>query len=206
MARINIDSHVSELPADPARNLGEVLNDVILGLPANRIVTGIALNGKYISRAEKDLFANQNIQEFEELSIRTTDKAIWSANGIDMALSCIESVEKSLIVVAELYRDNNIAEANHFFAHCIEGLERFTEILMLTRSALRPDFSQVRVDQLSLSEVEEHLSLILKNILQCQERNDYPGIADRVEYELIPNLCHWTAGLKQLKNVYTSNA
>lgn len=206
MTRINIDNNVSEIPLSEDRILGDVIDEVMVHLPENRVLTGISIDGKHISSADKVSYFQEPLGQTQELTIRTTDKAIWTSNGLDMALSCLQSTQRSLIVVAELYRDGNVAEGNHFFAHCVEGLERYTETMILTRTALKLDFTRISYEERSLSQMEEQLSEILKGILKFQQINDYVGIADRIEYELIPALGHWVAALNHLRRVYCSNA
>jgi hypothetical protein len=131
---------------------------------------------------------------------------MWAANGIDIALSCVERIQKSLIRAAELFRDQDKSEANHFFVHCIEGMERFIETLMITRCALKLDFNRISIDGITLAQIQDELSKILKTILECQEKEDFVGVADRVEYELITNLYAWARALRQLRLSQMSNA
>jgi hypothetical protein len=134
------------------------------------------------------------------------DPEIWAANGIDMALSCIERVQRTLVRTAQWFHEEQTASANRLFAQCMEGLERFTETMLITRSVLKLGGDTVAVDGYTLTKIETQMENILRSILSCQEKNDTDGIADRIEYALIPNLSLWGQALRQLKRSQTSNA
>ena len=132
--------------------------------------------------------------------------ALFAANGFDMALSTIERMQLSLLRAAELFREEKTADANRYFSHCQEGLERFQETVTLTRAVLKLDFTKIGVENRTLSQVDKEFSQILKSILVCQEASDWQGIADCVEYELITNLSSWTNALRLLRLSQHSNA
>lgn len=205
MPRISIDNKVSDVGSDSLRKLGEVLQDAIASLPPNRIVTKILLDGRPIPASVQANVLEASFGNEQALEITTVDKEIWSVNGIDIALSCLEKVQRSLIRVAEMFTENH-PDANQYFVHCVEGLERFYESAMITRVALRLDFSQVLVDGITLSQIEREFSEVLKTIITYQEQRDIVGLADKIEYELLTNLSAWTKTLKQLRLSQLSNA
>jgi len=205
MTRISVDDQISEL-SEPNRKTGEILHNVLSNLPANRIVTRILLDGKQLAQIPQDALTTEGGGGIKELEIRTVDREIWSINGFDIAISSLERVQKSLIRVAELFREENKSQANQFFVHCVDGLERFFEALMITRCARGLDFNLVSYEGRKLSQIEHEFAGILKTIIDSQERRDFIDIADRVEYELIPNLSTWMKALNQLRLSLISNA
>jgi hypothetical protein len=205
MTRISIDDQISNLALSPSKKLGELLNQVLSTLPPNRIVTQILFDGRPMSQPNNPS-AIDEMSDVEELSIRTVDREMWSVNGLDIALSGLERVQRSLIKAAELFREGKKGEANRFFVHCVDGLERFIEAVTITRVAMKLDFTQVTVDDMKLSRLEQEFSEILKHIILSQEVEDYIGIADKVEYELLPNLCGWAKAIRQLRTSHFSNA
>lgn len=141
-----------------------------------------------------------------EVEIQSADREVWAATGLDRALTCVENVKRSLILSAELLREEKTAEGNRFFVHCVEGLERFFEIMVLTRAALKLDFAKIQVEGISLQRVEGEFTSVLRSILEFQEKRDYISVADKVEYELLTNLCLWSSALRALRNSRHSNA
>lgn len=204
--RVSVDDQVAELPMESNGNLSDVMKNVAANLPANRLITGILLDGQSPHQNPQTGALSYPAGDVKDVQIRTVDKEMWAANGIDISLSCVERIQKSLIRAAELFRERDKSEANHFFVHCIEGMERFIETLMITRCALRLDFNRISIDGITLAQIQDELSKILKTILECQEKEDFIALADKVEYELITNLYAWARALRQLRLSQMSNA
>lgn len=134
-----------------------------------------------------------------QLPILSVNEEVWAANGLDIALSCIERVQKSLIRAAEYFREVDSTEGNRYLLHCIEGMERFFEAITITREVLKLDFDGISIDGFPLSRVEREFSEILNAILHCQETRDISGLADKIEYELLTNICSWIKALRNLR-------
>ena len=67
------------------------------------------------------------------------DRKIWAENGLDIALSCIEKVQRSLVRSSELFREEGrTADANR----CIKSRQRHTHIGRMRCDALiaRPQY------------------------------------------------------------------
>ncbi len=207
MTRVSVDDQISALSADSSRKVSDVLRDVLDTLPPNRIVTKILIDGKQLIDQSPASPLDSKQEVFQELEIKTADREIWAMNGLDIVLNAIERVQKSLIKAAELFREGDRkAEANQHFVRCVDGLERFVEALTITRTALKLDFNNIAIDGLKLSQVETEFTQILKSIVECQEKQDFIAVADKVEYELITNLYSWAVLLGQQRISLHSNA
>jgi hypothetical protein len=57
-----------------------------------------------------------------------------------------------------------------------------------------------------LAKIESDLQHILKSVFGFQQQEDYQGLADKIEYELLTNLSNWGQALKQLRAQQNSNA
>lgn len=204
MTRIAIDGKISEFGPDNVGQVTTVVREALTNLPPNRLITKILVDGVEVSTL--DLEDEPASAPFRELEIKTVDREIWAVNGFDTALSSIERVQRSLIKAAELFREENKAHANRFFVQCIDGLERFYEAVMITRSVLKLDFKLIDIHGIKLSVIESDFSDILRTIIDLQERQDWTALADKVDYELITNLSSWTSALKQLRLSQMSNA
>jgi hypothetical protein len=207
MVRISIDDSVSESGQwDLNQSVEDVVNSVLSELPPNRVVTSISIDGRQVPRQQSSERLKESLQIVKELQIRTGDAQLWAIGGMERAISDIERLQKSLILAAELFREDRKPEGNRIFLHCVEGLERFLDTIVLTRLAMKLDFQKLNVDGISLARLEKDFSLILTGILDCQVREDYEGVADKVEYELLTCFHSWTRALKQLSNSMHSNA
>lgn len=207
MIRISIDECVSEGGQWESTDCVEdVVNAVLSELPPNRIVTSVSVDGRQVLRQQSSEGLKDSLQKIRELQIRTGDAHLWAMSGIERSISDIERLQKSLILAAELFRENRTAEGNRIFLRCVEGLERFMDTIVLTRLAMKLDFQKLNVDGISLARLERDFSLILAGILSCQEKEDFEGVADKVEYELLTCFHSWTRALKSLSNSLNSNA
>ncbi len=132
--------------------------------------------------------------------------ALFVSRGLDRAITDVERLQKTLLLASELFRDERKVEGHRIFLHCVEGLERFLDTIVLTRLARKLDFSRLEVDGVSLARLEKDFSSILIGIVDCQERQDFEGLADKVEYELLPCFASWSRALSQIQRSANSNA
>lgn len=199
--RVSIDQKTSEMcPLQAQIKVGEFVESLVSELPKNRIVTRVIVNGKKFDRSEDPFLVDRHIEEISDLEIQTVDKDIWANNGLEEAISCVDRVQRTMLRAAELFRETNYKEAHPFFLHCLEGLEKFLETLMITRAALGLDFQKIFYEGVSLTQHEHNLLLILKNILYLQEQNNFESLSDKLEYELLTNLVGWGQALRNLLN------
>lgn len=206
MTRLSIDDQVSEIRPASGEKLGDVLQEVVAQLPPDRVVKGISVDGRELPKHEELEALGAGIDGIQELGIKTVDRAVWARNGLDIALTSIERIQKSLLRAADLLRDDNVTEGGRYLTHCVEGLERFLETVTVTRVALQLDFAQLRADDRSLAQLEKEFSQILKGIVVAREKQDWQAVADRVEDEMLMNCSFWTKALAQLRKSQSSNA
>lgn len=130
-------------------------------------------------------------------SIQSVDLRVWASTGLDIALSCLERVQPTLIRTAELFREDE-QRANAFLFHCIEGLERFIEAMSITKAAIPLDLQSIRTEIGTLASTEKELIQILKEMLELQEAERYEDLAEKLECELVTNIHTWTKTLKRM--------
>jgi len=136
--------------------------------------------------------------------IPVSDLKLWAESGLDIAITSVERVKSSLLRSAELFREEEPGISNRFFVQCIEGLQRFMEAVTRTKTALKIDLSKIPAEGGTLADTESSLLFILKGMFQNQERKEYEEIADKIEYELLTNLCAWTNALNRFRQSLTS--
>ena len=206
MIRISVDDQRTDFLPEDSQNLGEFIEAVSSSLPPNRIVTNIALDGRGLSRKDATHLYEKTLDSVSEVQIKTAERTLWAAAGVDMSLSCLEGLQKSLLCAAELFREADRIRANRLFVHCMEGLERFLETLAITRHAMNLDFKNYKVDGVSLTSMESQLSTCLVQLVQHQENTAYDDLADNIEDTLLTNLCAWSTALRQIRNSQLSHA
>lgn len=206
MIKLKLDNSLCEVKVGDDNKIGDAIADVLSSLPPQRMVTRVDVDGNRFSGETQSQILEESIESSHDIEIKTADKTIWAATGYDIALSCIERVQKSIIRSAELFREPDKLNGNRLFVQCIEGLERFIEAITITKAAVNLDFAKTNVDGRSLSDIEADLNLILKSVFSSQQLEDYQGLADKIEYELLTNLSNWGQALKTLRAQQNSNA
>jgi hypothetical protein len=206
MIKLRLDDSPCDLKSTENKKIGDAINEVLSELPPNRIFTKIDVDGRRYSSTLENNILEKTVDSDYQIEIRTADKSIWAATGYDVSLSCIERLQKSIIRSAEFFRESDKLNGNRLFIQCIEGLERFVESITITKIALNLDFTKTFCEGVSLAKIESDLQHILKSVFGFQQQEDYQGLADKIEYELLTNLSNWGQALKQLRAQQNSNA
>ena len=206
MIKLKIDDTVCDIVPGEIENIGEAITQVMGTIHPSRIVTKLNINGNRYPSNNTESTLSESIDSSHEIEIRTADKAIWAATGYDIAISSIQHIQKSVIKCSELFRENDKLNGNRLFVQCIEGLERFIEAISITKAALNLDFVKIQSHGITLAQLESELNTILKSVFVVQQAEDYQGLADKIEYELVTNLSSWAETLKVLRNNQNSNA
>lgn len=206
MIKLKVDDSDCSVSLETMNKIGTAISEAINNIPPSRLVTQLLVDGiRYTAEKQAEIL-EESIDSSHEIEIKTADKAIWAATGYDIALSCIERIQKSIIKTAELFRESDKLNGNRLFIQCIEGLERFIEAITVTKAAIGLDFRKELLDGRALSQTESDLNTILKSVFSLQEQEDYQGLADKIEYELLTNLSEWGRSLQQLRARQNSNA
>ncbi len=207
MIRVSIDSSSDTVDTSNLQNVGEVLERVISNIPTSRFVSEIELDGKKLKHYLPDSEVGRGIDSIHEVKIHTADRAQWSANGFDIALSSLEKIQRTLIVTAELFRETHNLEGNRLFARCMDGLERFWDSVTLTRTALNLNFSEIVIQgNVKLADLEAQFLDIVRGFVSLQDGQFYEAVADKIEFELIPHLSRWVESMKRLRSIHGANA
>lgn len=199
MLRLSIDNHTSMFDAGHKKKIGEIVEMVVSAIPRSRVITQIIVDGKQLSRFQNPDLMDSTSDSIAELSVCTSEREILASNGIDMALACLEPIKRSLISTAEFFRDNQTEQAEQVFSRCIDGLDRFIEILSLNQDVAEINFKQITIDNVSLADLETNLKNAFKKVIFYHRIEQFPELADKIEYELLTNLSTWTRALKQLR-------
>ena len=206
MTRISIDSTNSSADVSKMVNIGDALKLVIGDIPTSRFVSEIEVDGKKIRHFISEEETARQLDTIQELKIHTADRAHWAASGFDTAWSSLDRIQRTLIVTAELFRENKSLEGNKLFIRCMDGLDNFWEAVTLTRSALKIEFKEIFVNPTwRLSDLELQFLDIIKGFVSLQDGQHYEAIADKIEFELIPHLSRWSEVLMRLRSAQDTN-
>lgn len=206
MTRVSVDDQIAEVTPQSGEKLADVLKAISAKLPPNRIVKEVLLDGQSVTKSQRGETIDSLLAEIKELQIRTADREIWAANGLDIALSSLERISRSLIRVAEFCQEPQTPHTEKYLRSCIDGLENFFETIAMSRGAMNLDFSKINVDGITLAQIESEFLSSLETMISQRSQGNFLAIAETVEYELIPNLSSWTRGLTKLRLSHNRNA
>lgn len=197
MVLVSIDDKKAEVLAQAPGSLNDFVQGIMSSLPPDRVVTEIFLNGRRVPGLNG--LAGFEFQGVEDLQIRTASKRMWAADGIENAIGSIQRLQQSFLKVTEMCQDVDFSSAKECLACCIEGVEKFLETMCITQNVLAIDFTQVTVGNGNLRQVELELVKIIGQMKHPATLYDLEAVAERVEYELLPNLHAWNAALHRLR-------
>lgn len=114
-------------------------------------------------------------------------RAYWLENGAALALGELERLRKTVLHCSHLIREDAQEEAKRCLLRSLEAFDRFLESVRSTERAHRFDPS---------SPLEERLRTILARSREEITSDAWHSLADRIEYELLPNLHDWGRRLR----------
>lgn len=198
MPILNVDNAISELKQNLP--LPEMLKRLISSLPSNRVVSEVVIDGRRVAVSHPNTWARTITGTIEEVQIRTVDKALWAESGFDFALSNLDRVRQSLARAAEMLVDLRPPQAERFVSKCLDGLEKFHDSLQATEQALGIELIKMTIDGVALQRLIDDFSQLLEQIYFLSEREDFAAIAEKIDFELLPNLYTWRRSLEVLRD------
>ncbi|MCB0416470.1 MAG: hypothetical protein H6617_11465 [Bdellovibrionaceae bacterium] len=197
MVLVSIDDKKAEVLPEAPRTLEAFLNGIVSSLPPDRVVTEVFLNGSRLPALSR--LAGFEFEGMENLQIRTASKRMWAADGVENALQSIQRLQQSFLRATEIYLEADPSEARGCLGRCLDGAEKFLETMCIAQNVLELDFSSLSVGNSSLRQIELELASIIGQLKDPAVLSDVEAVAERVEYELLPNLHAWNAALRQLQ-------
>ncbi|MEZ4749705.1 MAG: hypothetical protein R3B54_03480 [Bdellovibrionota bacterium] len=197
MILVSIDDKKAEVLPQTPPSLEAFVNGIVSNLPPDRVVTEIFLNGCRLPGLSR--LSGFEFESVEDLQIRTASKRMWAADGVENALQSIQRLQQSFLRATEIYLEADAGEARGCLARCVDGAEKFLETMCIAQNVLDLDFSSLSVGNSTLRQTELELVGIIRQLKDPAVLADVDAVAERVEYELLPNLHAWNAALKKLQ-------
>ncbi|MCB0405083.1 MAG: hypothetical protein KDD51_09875 [Bdellovibrionales bacterium] len=198
MVLVSIDDKKAEALPQVPHTLEAFLDGIVSNLPPDRVVTEIFLNGCRLPGGSR--LSGFEFEAVEDLQIRTASKRMWAADGVENALQSIQRLQQSFLRATEIYLEADPAEARGCLARCVDGAEKFLETMCIAQNVLDLDFSNLSAGNSTLRQIELELVRIIGQLKDPAVLTDPDAVAERVEYELLPNLHTWNGALRKLRD------
>ncbi len=189
MVRLNIDNLNYD---SPARNIQEAIQSASEKISTDRMVSEVLLGGKRLSDWMEEF--GGAFPEQTEITIRTVNRNQWAATWLDSALCSVRRLQQSFMRAAESLYDQDSRSAQRLFSSCLEGLKQFLYVIDLSREAC-PDFAAVNHNGVNSVKLHAELVRLSSQLTQLLKAQDVDGMADRVDYALLPHLHLWNQAL-----------
>lgn len=108
------------------------------------------------------------------------------------------TIESSMIDIAEIFRRQQINEANPKLSELFQALKMFISLLKGLELSLQGQEAQAAVDSVDNQVVE--LEPVLQAVIDAQNQNDWILLADIVEFELLAAISGFEKTIQALKH------
>lgn len=150
-----------------------------------RLIHFVEVNGKAIYEAY-ELYIVQNIQEVREVNIRTLS-ALESIQNTEQALDeYLERFIPGASDVADQLYGGLTLENQPLFAQLLEGFHWIVKSMQFDRELYA--MADHHVSPNFLTSTLSSLEKLLQEIIQAVENNDFTGVSDLLQYEVVPAL------------------
>ena len=157
----------------------------------NEFISKMEINGDVVDGPGQDEVVVKPLSEVDSVSITTdtpTGVSLRTLTKVDDFLSSIgQLIEES----ADKFRLEDESVANQHFLQVVEALQTFVEIVSKVKVLNNLDFNEIECDSEPVSKREEALLNVFGSIHEVQKNKDWVGMADVLEYELIPIVSDW---------------
>ena len=163
------------------------------------IITEVILDGK-------------NIQDFtmldgslipftpdSDLEVITKPLKDILVSSIDEFCNYLERLIPGLHEVAQLFRSDNLEEANKLYVEAIDGIRVMIELIQGMSGNESIDFNAPREDGRSLITMSEDLKVTLQKLVTAQSNNENDKVAHIIETSLVEELQGWYQVLPGIK-------
>lgn len=173
-------------------------------LPGERVLQGIYLDGKPLTeRAERESH-NLPLSNFKLVELHTRRALDLAVEGLTDAQDILPAVTCNLEESAQALRHGRIEDGMALLGECAQMMDWYMELIHAIEAVLHQNHPWLRQKQGEYSpDGEEFQTFKPKDGLldrfgeveQCQEAQDYEGIADILENGIMPAVEEWNREL-----------
>jgi hypothetical protein len=182
---------------------GATLQDILCDLINNhlggiRTLKEVKVNGRPYESAAMGLPTGIFRAQIGRLEVETLDAREVSIHFLRQAGAYLRTISLSSEKVAELFRIGDERETNEHYLRTLDSLQLFMQVLSTAQETLGLDFNQ-NLDDGTWPEMHlERLSVLVQEMLEAQEEEDWILLADLLQYDLVSVLTHWQEIIPQI--------
>jgi hypothetical protein len=169
-----------------------------------RVVSRIVADGREISTRFEREMADRPVGEIDTVDVTTTTPDALFREALDGAVDLSLTIRRDAVTILSSLRAGDLAAAGPRYATCIESLGTFFQLAGAVFNAIGTGVFPLAVRPGSAGELPtppDATAGILQRLLRTQKENDWNGVADILEKEILPNIDGWSAFFKALKEI-----
>jgi hypothetical protein len=172
-------------------NLKEIITRIESDFAARgEVICEIRVNGMLLSEADEVKFAESQLWEIKDLSVRTQRPDLLIGEALTSALEILPQLEKSSLDTSSLLRGTDIALAKKRFSETLAGCQWLVDTLLHVRAAGDGVGRQFRhLDR--WTGADQQLGQVIGEVSAAFSKSDLVLVADLLEYELTAALATW---------------
>ena len=135
-------------------------------------------------------FADTQLQDIKDIVVGVGGLSEILSDVRSAFMECIPSMQETAYKTSEYFRSGQLAVAQNSFSALLEGCQWLVDTLVHVRSAGVPAAHSCFSDE-KWRKVEKEFSLLIRQILLCFQRKEYPLLADLLEYDFANAMDVW---------------
>jgi len=173
---------------DELRGSGEI--------PADHVVVGLRVGDRRWGSAEFDLQLDAPLQGVDRIHIDTEDLHGYGRRILEDAAGMLDVMCEAAVEIARQFRAGDPHEGSANLFNLLDSLQRFLFCLSRVKQICAPEGGEAPQP----GPAGPALSAALDLALACQEAQDWDGLADRLESDLVPAMRGFEAVLAELRD------
>jgi hypothetical protein len=192
MTRYFLDSQEIAIPFD-ASSITQILRHVeSCHLAANTVIRHIQVDGLPLtSDPEAQFDLQQEIERRDRIDMFTGTVKDIAHDSIGEALEYLNRVEAAIPSLSSTFQTSPSPEAFESLRQLYEGLYWLNLLLDKLKASFQIDFEGPLIQGIPASEHHQKFILILKQLIESQERRDFVLISDLLQYEICALVPVW---------------
>lgn len=183
------------------KELVSILDKEFIG--KNEIILQILIDGNpYLFVEQKE---NLFLDSVKSIEVTTANSKDITLAGVMDSLTHLNVLVNQLQEVVEKIQVGNEKEGLDLLLTTIEGLRWFNAILLSVEGVLGFDLREMFYNGESFENHRNKLNGVLNKMLAFFKMKDWVGLADAIEYELVPHLEEWKNWMPTLMKLVQKN-
>jgi hypothetical protein len=165
---------------------GDLLSELEASrLKSDEVIVGVRFDGDDVLEFREGDALNRRLDSIVQLQVEVMPMQQMARNASAAAADYMRSLESATIDVSENFRKQLVEQANSKLSHVFDGIKLFVTLLRGIELSIGGPTN--RADS-AVEKTFEELKPVLESLIAAQTQQDWPLVADLLEYELLASL------------------